>query len=602
MPGKRDASMDLPVPGGPIINKVGHNTPMTKFAYSYLRFSTPEQAKGDSERRQRMKFDAYCKAQGMTPAADSFADRGRSGYKAEHLDDTGELRRFLDLVQRGEIPEGSTLVVENLDRLGRQDVETAFGVFTSILAAGIRIVTLPDNQPPQEFVKGKLDLVRLVMVLMDMSRAHEESRRKSELVGAAFANKLALAREACKPMGAACPLWLRQKMEWRSYAEDGSAYEEIPERAEVVRLIFRLTIEGYGRGVIAQKLNADGIPSFKADLEKLKAKGFTGLWGTSSVDKVLKNRAVFGEYQPKTSRGAAKGKTVKAGDPIPEYYPAVVSVETFYEAQAAIDGRRTTKATKQSKKFNVWQGVAKCERCGGAMHMVHKGQPPKGGSYLRCANIGKGGCKAKHYRLDETEAVFLGMLVRLDALSLVQDSSATIEKHLQAVRGQLVEARRKLSALQKTLDEDWESPTFLAAVKRVEGEVKTLEKQNRSLEADLAAEQGIGWDEFLKRLDLVSYEGRAKANNVVKRQGVIVQIGPSGYLVTQDGEARFQMDFRDGHAGYLRRSGFKGQFLTFVSVAEVPRMSAAEDAYYDQQDAMEGEGQPAEEGWSHVRA
>lgn len=575
---------------------------MTKLAYSYLRFSSPEQAKGDSERRQRKKFDAYCKAQGLTPAADSFADRGRSGYKAEHLDDAGELRRFLDLAQKGEIPKDSTLVVENLDRLGRQDVETAYGVFSSILGAGVRIVTLPDNQPPQEFVKGKLDLVKLVMVLMDMSRAHEESRRKSELVSAAFANKQTLAREAFKPMGAACPLWLRLKDKWRSHAEDGSAYELVPERAAVVEEIFKLTIEGHGRGVIAKKLNAGGIPSFKADVAKLKAKGFDGLWGTSSVDKVLKSRAVFGEYQPTTRRGAAKGKTVKAGDPIPNYFPPVVSVETFYEAQAAIDGRRTTKATKQSKKFNVWQGVAKCEKCGGAMHMVHKGQPPKGGSYLRCANIGKGGCTARHYRLAEAEAVFRGMLIRLDTLALVQDSSANIEKELRATEGQLAEAKRRQAAFKKALDKDSESETFQDAVIRVDGEVRGLKKEVQRLAADLAAEQGIGWREFLARLDLVKYEGRAKANSVVKRQGVIVQIGPSGYMVTQDGEAKFQMDFRDGHAGYLTRSGFKGQFLTFVAVDEVPSWAAAEDADQDRQDAMEDEGQPVEEGWSHVAA
>lgn len=576
---------------------------MTKLAYSYLRFSSPEQAKGDSERRQRSKFDAYCRAHGLKPAADTFADRGRSGYKAEHLDDTGELRRFLDLAQKGQIPEGSTLVVENLDRLGRQDVETAFGVFSSILAAGVRIVTLPDNQPPQEFVKGQLDLVKLVMVLMDMSRAHEESRRKSELVHESFKNKQAEARKDYKPMGNTAPLWLRLKSGWRSYAENGSAYEEVPERAETVRTIFRWTIEGYGKGLIAQKLNADGIPSFKADVEGLKAKkGFTGLWGSSSVDKVLKNRAVFGEYQPTTRSGAAKGKPVKSGDPIPGYFPTVVSVETFYEAQAAIDGRRTAKVTKQSKKFNVWQGVAKCEKCGGAMHMVHKGQPPKGGSYLRCANIGKGGCTARHYRLAEAEAVFRGMLVRLDALSLVQDSSASLEKELLATEGQLAEAKRRQTAFRKALDKNSESETFQDAVIRVDGEVRDLRKTVQRLAADLAAEQGIGWQAFLERLDLMSYEGRAKANSVVKRQGVIVQIGPSGYLVTQDGEARFQMDFRDGHAGYLTRSGFKGQFLTFVSVDEVPSWAAAENADQDRQDATEDEGQPVEEGWSHVRA
>ena len=576
---------------------VGHNTPMTSLAYSYLRFSSPEQAKGDSERRQTSLFQKYCESNNLTPAADSFADRGKSGFKSEHLDHAGELRRFLNLVESGEIPKGSTLVVENLDRLGRQDVYSAFGVFCSILSADIRIVTLPRAAPANEFTKANMDLGNLIMVIVEMARAHGESRIKSDRLSASFANKQAEARKGYKPMGAACPLWLRLKPEWRSYSQDGSAYEEIPERADVVRRIYRMAIEGRGKQIIAKTLNADGIPSFKADSEALKAGGFTGLWGTSSVDKVLKNRAVIGEYQPMTSSGAAKGKTIKAGDPIPGYFPTVVSVDTFYEAQAAIDGRRSTKATKQSKKFNVWQGVAKCEKCGGAMHMVHKGQPPKGGSYLRCANIGKGGCTARHYRLEEAEAVFRGMLVRLDALSLVQDSSAKIEKELRAAEGEKVEKTRKLRALEQHLVESPDSAGIGRAVAKMEAEVKALENRCGELEADLAAEHSIGWDEFLKRLDLDSYEGRAKANAVVRRQGVIVQVGPSGYLVTQDGEPRFQMDVRDGEAGYLMRGGFKGKFLTFVSVVGVPSWSDAEDAHQARQDAMEDEGQPAEDGW-----
>ncbi|MBE7367672.1 recombinase family protein [Ramlibacter pallidus] len=563
---------------------------MEKLAYSYIRFSSAEQAQGDSERRQLAKFQAYCKAAQLTPAEDSFADKGRSGFKAEHLNDTGELRRFLDLARDGEIPKHSTLVVENLDRLGRQEVEDAFGVFTGILGAGIRIVTLPDGQAPQEFVKGKLDLVKLVMVLMDMSRAHEESRRKQELVSAAFANKQALARASYKPMGNTAPLWLRRKTGWRNYEQDGSAYEEIPERAEVVRRIFQRAIEGYGKGVIAKRLNAEGVKSFKAENQKLKARGFDGQWGPSSVDKVLKSRAVFGEYQPTTRRGGNGGKPTNAGDPIPGYFPTVVDVDTFYAAQAAVDGRRTSKATKQSKSFNVFQGIAKCEKCSANLHMVNKGTPPKGGTYLRCAKIGKGGCKCKSVRIEQAEAVFRGMLVRLDALSLVQDSSASIEREIQIIDGQLAEAKRRQAMFRKALDKDSESETFQDAVIRVDSDIRALNKKRQALKTDLAAESGLGWDEFLERLDLVSYEGRAKANALVKRLGVIVTIGPSGYSISQDGEELFGMDYREGEAGYFMPS-FGRKLPQFFPVSSVPGLAIAEEAY----DALEDEGHPVGE-------
>lgn len=48
-------------------------------AYSYIRFSSPEQAKGDSYRRQREAALAYCQEQGLELAATNeytFFDRG----------------------------------------------------------------------------------------------------------------------------------------------------------------------------------------------------------------------------------------------------------------------------------------------------------------------------------------------------------------------------------------------------------------------------------------------------------------------------------------------------------------------------------------------
>ncbi|HWV02974.1 MAG TPA: recombinase family protein [Ralstonia sp.] len=426
--------------------------------------------------------------------------------------------------------------------------------------------------------------------LMEMTRAHAESQRKSELVGAAFANKQEAARKYKAPMGNIAPLWLKLKRDWRSYDLDGSGYEEIPERADVVRLIFQWAIEGYGKDVIAKKLNAKPFPPFKADT-KWKEKGLKG-WGSSSVDKVLKNRAVLGEYQPTTRKGTPDGKKTEAGDPIPGYFPAVVSIETFYEAQSAIDGRRTVRATRQSPKFNVWSGIAKCEKCGSALHLVNKGTPPKGSTYLRCSNSRKGVCKAKAVRLDQSEAVFRGMLVRLDTLALVQDSSAGIEKALRAAEGELAVARKTLADLEEHLFENAGSKAFARAVTTAEGQVSTLQERVEHLKADLAAENGIGWTEFLKRLDMVSYEGRAKANALCKRLGVVVMIGASGYGITKDGKPVFAMDYRDGEAGYLTPS-FGGKLPTFLPVSEVPAHAEAEDAEQARYDALEDDGGPA---------
>jgi DNA invertase Pin-like site-specific DNA recombinase len=52
---------------------------MTQHAYSYVRFSSPAQALGDSLRRQVEKGRAYCAKHGLT-LDESLRDEGLSGY------------------------------------------------------------------------------------------------------------------------------------------------------------------------------------------------------------------------------------------------------------------------------------------------------------------------------------------------------------------------------------------------------------------------------------------------------------------------------------------------------------------------------------------
>src|SRR5688500_10462942 len=93
--------------------------------YSYIRFSTPEQALGDSERRQLDKARAWAEKHG-NEFDDSLriADRGRSAYKGDHRK-KGALGEFLERVRTGEVTPGSILVVEDIDRLSREGVVAA---------------------------------------------------------------------------------------------------------------------------------------------------------------------------------------------------------------------------------------------------------------------------------------------------------------------------------------------------------------------------------------------------------------------------------------------------------------------------------------------
>src|SRR6516165_8686549 len=92
-------------------------------AYSYIRFSHPDQAKGDSLRRQTELRDAWLARNGVTlDASLTLEDKGVSGYTGEHRDnpDRHALATFMALVKKGRIVPDSYLIVESLDRLSRE--------------------------------------------------------------------------------------------------------------------------------------------------------------------------------------------------------------------------------------------------------------------------------------------------------------------------------------------------------------------------------------------------------------------------------------------------------------------------------------------------
>jgi len=174
---------------------------MQKKAYSYIRFSSPQQLKGDSLRRQLEASRAYAEAHDMI-LDDSLRDIGVSAFKGKNATE-GALKKFIELLEAGRIEKVSVLILESLDRLSRQQVFTALGLFSSILSAGIEIVTLADNQ---HYTAASInDVGQIMFSLISMSRSHEESAVKSKRLAASWENRRKLAVEGKRPMTGQCP-------------------------------------------------------------------------------------------------------------------------------------------------------------------------------------------------------------------------------------------------------------------------------------------------------------------------------------------------------------------------------------------------------------
>src|SRR5262245_29447078 len=113
-------------------------------AYSYIRFSYSGQAGGDSLRRQTDgSAERFCEKHGLRlDATLTLRDLGVSAFKGKQRSDKHDLGKFLDLVRRGRIAPGSYLIVENLDRLSREDERKALRLWMDLLDAGVNIVQL----------------------------------------------------------------------------------------------------------------------------------------------------------------------------------------------------------------------------------------------------------------------------------------------------------------------------------------------------------------------------------------------------------------------------------------------------------------------------
>jgi DNA invertase Pin-like site-specific DNA recombinase len=263
-------------------------------AYSYIRMSTDTQLKGDSLRRQSELSRKYAAENGLELVENfNLNDIGVSAFRGDNVTE-GNLGKFISAVEAGEIAKGSYLLVESLDRISRQRIGAAMTLFQRITAAGISIVTLTDGQI---YRANEDDMAQMIVSVVIMSRAYEESETKSKRLSAAWENKRKNISK--KVLTSKCPAWLEVK-------EDRSGYVQISSRVKIVKDIFHLAANGHGSHLITRKLNANKVKPF----------GKTNGWVESYVTKILGNIAVLGEFQPHRKVG---GKRQPVGNLIVDY-------------------------------------------------------------------------------------------------------------------------------------------------------------------------------------------------------------------------------------------------------------------------------------------
>ena len=352
-------------------------------AYSYLRFSSPQQAEGDSIRRQTEARERWLAGRPDATLDTSIAmtDPGRSGFVRKDWD-TYALAQFIQHIKTGRVQKGSYLLVENLDRLSREDEGEATELFLSIVNKGVVVVQL---MPAVKEFSKPVNVYDLMFAIMELSRGHSESKVKSERVGAAWGNKKAEARERAGAADSALtyrvPGWITvvgRKLIGNRMV--GGTFEVKKDATAVVRRVFQMARDGMGVRAIAEQLNREGVPV----LGRKVFKGRPVVWSETVVYYLLTSKAVIGEYQPCTGRGGRKTRQA-AGEAIPNFYPAVIDRDLYWAVQDALKKRaylgtgrppKNEDGSLRKAHINVFAGLLTDARDGGTYTYKHHRTKP----------------------------------------------------------------------------------------------------------------------------------------------------------------------------------------------------------------------------------
>ena len=392
-------------------------------AYSYMRFSSKgKQEKGNSTARQADYAEEYAKAKGLV-LDDSLRmeDKGLSAFHGVHKSH-GTLGVFLRLVEAGKISQGSILLVEDLDRLSRQEPLAALDQFILLIHAGIRIVTLNNRiEYDRQSIRDNPGLWHTTV--SDIIRANQESELKSKRLKSVWKHK----REALKN-GTLTRKVTSRIPAWLTISEDKTEFIPIPEACQTIKRIFEMKLKGMGGPRIASQLNQDPIAWKPPKSPQNK----TGGWRSAYVLKILSSKSVIGEFQPcKMTKQEGRKKQyvpMPEGEPIKDYYPAIIEPDLFYAIQEHIkqNGKQPGNGGGRTQKAeNLFVRLVKCGRCKGAMHFLNSGPPPNGIQYLRCdaSRRNLGTCNARAVRYKEFEELFFDNFEELDLNEILPDQN-----------------------------------------------------------------------------------------------------------------------------------------------------------------------------------
>ena len=510
-----------------------------RVGYSYTRYSSPAQGDGDSVRRQTTNTAAWCRRHDVALDENrTYLDRGKSAYHGRHRKAGGALKAFLDDVKRGDIQPGAVLIIENLDRLSRENPWDSLPLLCNLVNAGIAVAALSPSE--MLFERGS-DMTALMLAVVEFGRGHSESASKANRMGDVWAEKRRSVREQGAIMTKKLPGWIEER---------GGKLRPISDRARVVRRMFDLAIKGYGLSLIVKDLTQSDVPVWGSSA--------TG-WSKAYIHKIIAGRVVLGEYQP-ISRGKPDG------EPLADYYPAVVDESTWLRAQAALQRRKGKPGPMGEKVATLFGGLLHDAATGERLRIAMQTRGPKGKHVKRRVLVTAGSMEGQipsvSFPHDVFELAVLSLLKEINPADVLAEKP---ESESVVLAAELAEKEIRARAVEEELASGADVPALARALRKMTEECDALRKRLAVLRQEESNPRAVAWSEALSLVNAAKTESsrlrlRELLRTIVEEIRILVIPRRSHRL------AALQIYFRGGgrrdylvhywSAGYCREGGW----------------------------------------------
>ena len=411
-------------------------------AFLYERLSRDDNMDGESYSigNQKKLLIKVAKEKGYTNLV-HFFDDGISGVT---MDRPG----FADMIQQLEQGKAAAVFVKDLSRLGRNYIEVGRLTEEFFPNHDIRLVAVSDNIDTDE---GENELAP-IRNLFNEWYARDISKKRR------ISNKIK--GNAGEPMGQPPYGYIKDPENPKRWIVDEEA-------AQVVRRIYRMTLEGVGTEQIAAKLEEDGILTPRAYWHSKginrpgKVKDLPPThWNSSSVIKMLSVQEYCGDILNfKTYSKSYKNKKRLENDRenwaiFKDVHEPIIERAVFEQVQQK-RGKMRKRQAKDGER-SMFSGLLVCADCGSNLHFhFNQGNPEI--KYFNCSNYkgNRGTCGSTHYvRVDFLEQVVLGEIRRLTKYAGLYEDDFLKEVIGHSQQAEETERRLKEKELKSLLARD----------------------------------------------------------------------------------------------------------------------------------------------------